>query len=558
MRGEISLLRRIGRPRSFTARYGIALLAVLVAAAIRIALDIWIPNSLPFAFHFLAVLSAAAVGGFGPGVLATILSAPLTWALFVKHSLHLNFDHIPTHADLPAAADLAAVIRNSMPVDVSDAVNLVVFLLLSILVFVSAAALRAAIVRQGVSERELQKSERRFRAVADAMPHLVWSAGANGKLDYCNQGFFDFTGLAEVNEDWKELLHPDDRKRTRAAWKQARERAEPYEIEYRFRDKNGRYHWLLCRAVPVKNSDGKVERWFGSSTDISDIVAAREALARGKEQQERIVAARTAELNEINARLRAEIHERARAEEALRQAHKMEALGQLTGGVAHDFNNLLTVVIGNVEAIQRRLRTNGDAAIRSYSDFAMQGAKRAAVLTQRLLAFARGQPLEPKATDINKLLSGMSELFARTLGEKISLKTVFARGLWPTAVDPNQLESVLLNLAANARDAISGGGTLTIETANALLNALPDFSPHPDVVPGDYVLVSVSDTGTGMSKQTLARVFEPFFTTKPLGQGTGLGLSQLYGFVKQSGGHVNRERRRQGHLGEDLSSSPVR
>jgi PAS domain S-box-containing protein len=541
VRGNTSLLQRIGRPRSFAARYGVAVLAVLIGIGIRLALDIWIPNSLPFAFHFLAVLLAAAVGGFGPGIIATILSAPLTWALFVKHSANFRLDHIPTRAEIPAVADLAAIIRDSLPVDASDTVNLAVLLLLSVLIFVSAAALRNAIARQGVSERELQKSERRFRAVADAMPHLVWSAGANGKLDYCNQGFLDFAGLAELDESWKKLLHPDDEKRTHAVWRQARERAEPYEIEYRFRDKNGRYHWLLCRAVPVKNREGKVERWFGSSTDISDIVAARDALTRGKEEQERIVAARTAELHEINARLRAEIHERARAEEALRQAHKMEALGQLTGGVAHDFNNLLTVVMGNVEAIQRRLGANGDAEIRSHTDFAMQGAKRAAVLTQRLLAFARGQPLEPKATDINKLLSGMSELFARTLGEHISLKTVFARGLWPTAVDPNQLESVLLNLAANARDAMPGGGTLTIETTNAPLRALPDFSPHPDVAPGEYVLVCVSDTGVGMSRETLMRVFEPFFTTKPLGQGTGLGLSQLYGFVKQSGGHVNIE-----------------
>ncbi|HLL29120.1 MAG TPA: response regulator [Xanthobacteraceae bacterium] len=541
MQGDTSLLRRIGRPRSFAARYGIALLAVLAGTAIRIALDIWIPNSLPFAFHFLAVLVAASAGGFGPGIFATLLSAPLTWALFVKHSAHIDLSRISAPADLPTVADLSAIAQNSWPTDASDAVNLAVFLLLSILIFVSAATLRGAIIRQGRSERELQKSERRFRALADAMPHLVWSAGADGKLDYCNQRFLDFTGQTKVGESWKTLLHPDDEKRTRAVWKRARESAEPYEIEYRFRDKNGRYHWLLCRAVPVKNGEGKVERWFGSSTDISDIVTAREALARGKEEQERIVATRTAELNETNARLRAEILERARAEEALRQAHKMEALGHLTGGVAHDFNNLLTVVIGNVEAIQRRLGSNGDAAIRSYTEFAMQGAKRAAGLTQRLLAFARGQPLEPKSTDINKLLSGMSELFARTLGEHIAMKTVFARALWPTAVDPNQLESVLLNLAANSRDAMPEGGTFTIETGNAYLNAAPDISPHPDVMPGEYVLVSVSDTGIGMSRETLARVFEPFFTTKPLGQGTGLGLSQLYGFVKQSGGHVDIE-----------------
>jgi len=539
VRGDRSILQRIGQPRSFAARYAIALAAVAAGLVIRLALDSWIPHSLPFAFHFLAVLLAASAGGLGPGIFAMALSAPLTWALFVKHSIRPELTALPSPADWPDANQLAAIFQNSLPADTSDFVNLFVFLFLSILIFMSAAALRAAVVRQHRSERELQRSERRFRALADTMPHLVWSADADGKLDYCNQGFLDFTGQSAVNDEWKKLLHPDDERRTRAVWRRARETAEPYEIEYRFRNTSGRYRWLLCRAVPVKNADGKVERWFGSSTDISDIIAAREALARGKQEQERLVAARTAELKEINARLRAEIYERTRAEEALRQAHKMEALGQLTGGVAHDFNNLLTVVIGNVEGIQRRLGAKGDAAIRGFTDAAMQGARRAAILTQRLLAFARGQPLEPKATDINKLLSGMSELFARTLGEQIALKTVFARGLWSTAVDPNQLESVLLNLAANSRDAMTSGGTFTIETANAPLNDRPDHSTQPDVAAGDYVVVSVSDTGIGMSKETLSRVFEPFFTTKPLGQGTGLGLSQLYGFVKQSGGHVS-------------------
>jgi PAS domain S-box-containing protein len=372
------------------------------------------------------------------------------------------------------------------------------------------------------------------------MPQLVWSARPDGTYDYFNQRCIEFAGGPpdEGGGSWKKLLHPDDYQRTKETWEHALKTGGRYEVEYRFQGADGQYHWFLGRAVPIRDAQGKIERWFGSSTDISDIVEARDTLARAKEKQERIVAERTAELGEANARLRGEMLERARAEEQLRHAHKMEALGQLTGGVAHDFNNLLTVVIGNIESIQRRLGSGGDSIIRDYAGFAMQGARRAAALTQRLLAFARGQPLEPQTADVNKVLSGMSELFVRTLGERVTIETVFADGLWSTEVDPNQFESILLNLAANSRDAMPEGGTLTIETANVTLDK--DFTAaHSDIVPGEYIQLSVSDTGVGMSKETLARVFEPFFTTKPVGQGTGLGLSQLYGFIKQSGGHVN-------------------
>jgi signal transduction histidine kinase len=228
------------------------------------------------------------------------------------------------------------------------------------------------------------------------------------------------------------------------------------------------------------------------------------------------------------------------AEEALRQSQKMEAVGQLTGGVAHDFNNLLTVVLGNLELAQRQLENWTEASqdrMRRTLAQAMRGAQRGATLTQRLLAFSRRQPLSPKPLDLNKLIGGLSDFLRRSLGETVDLETVGAGGLWKIEADPVHLEAALLNLAVNARDAMPSGGKLTIETANVRLDE--DYCRrHADVQPGEYVQIAVADTGTGMSRQVRERAFEPFFTTKEAGQGTGLGLSQVFGFVKQSGGHV--------------------
>jgi CheY-like chemotaxis protein len=219
----------------------------------------------------------------------------------------------------------------------------------------------------------------------------------------------------------------------------------------------------------------------------------------------------------------------------MRQAQKMEAIGQLTGGVAHDFNNLLTVVSGNIETIVRRLPETATELTRP-ANAALRGAIRAAVLTQRLLAFARRQALEPAALSINELITGMSEMVRRTLGENVAIETVLNAGLWSAFVDANQLESAVLNLAINARDAMPDGGNLTIETANVYFD--DDYAASADVSPGQYVGLFVSDTGTGMTADTLSKAFDPFFTTKEIGQGTGLGLSQVYGFIRQSGGHV--------------------
>jgi PAS domain S-box-containing protein len=309
------------------------------------------------------------------------------------------------------------------------------------------------------------------------------------------------------------------------------------EIAFDLRCADGQALPVLVNAVQKKDANGRpyIHR-----------ITAFNATDRRKYEQELLLARRKADevANELRKltttledRVMTEVAERLKAEEALRQAQKMEAVGQLTGGIAHDFNNLLTIVVGNIELLQRHLPQDA-ARLRRAAESAMQGAHRAAALTQRLLAFSRRQPLEPKPVDANKLVAEMSELLRRTLGETVLLETVLAGGLWRTLADPNQLENAIVNLAVNARDAMPNGGKLTIETANARLDeAYVEALPEP-LPPGQFILIAVSDTGSGMDKETMTKMFEPFFTTKEAGKGTGLGLSQVYGFVRQSNGHV--------------------
>jgi PAS domain S-box-containing protein len=239
------------------------------------------------------------------------------------------------------------------------------------------------------------------------------------------------------------------------------------------------------------------------------------------------------------AKITRDLTERRAAEERARQAQKMEAIGQLTGGVAHDFNNLLTIIVGNLETLQRTLRDLAPdiGRLKRSSENAMRGARRAETLTQRLLAFSRQQPLVPKPVDLGRLVTGMSDLLRRTLGEHVTVETVAAAGLWRAEADPNQLELAILNLAVNARDAMPNGGKLTIETENVYFDE--DYAAaQAEVLPGQYVMLAISDTGCGMPADVKAKAFDPFFTTKDVGHGTGLGLSQVYGFVKQSRGNV--------------------
>jgi signal transduction histidine kinase len=262
--------------------------------------------------------------------------------------------------------------------------------------------------------------------------------------------------------------------------------------------------------------------------DITARKRAEEALQKLNETLEARVVEVVAERMREQERLK-------QAEEALRHSQKMEAVGQLTGGIAHDFNNLLTGIIGSLELLQARLSQGRLSEIDRYVAAAQGASKRAAALTHRLLAFSRRQTLDPKPTDVNRLVVGMEELIRRTVGPQITLDVVTAGGLWPALIDASQLEAALLNLCINARDAMPDGGRITIETANRWLD---DSAAKERDLPGQYLSLCVSDTGSGMSPDIMARAFDPFFTTKPIGQGTGLGLSMVYGFVRQSGGQV--------------------
>ena len=277
------------------------------------------------------------------------------------------------------------------------------------------------------------------------------------------------------------------------------------------------------------------------------IASARSATrARGRQREaehaaeflERAVGERTSELASANRQLVAQIEERERVEAVLRQSQRLEAVGQLTSGVAHDFNNLLTVILGSLQFLER---DETDAKTRRRLDMMRTAAERGAKLTAQLLAFSRRQRLEPKPVDLNETVASMRDLLQSTMGGSVRLETVFQPGLWPALVDPTQIELIILNLAINARDAMEVGGGLTVETANL---TLPQGARRPEEPPaGDYVAVTVSDTGSGMPEDVLARVFEPFFTTKPVGKGSGLGLSQVLGFAQQSGGGVRIDTR---------------
>jgi PAS domain S-box-containing protein len=375
------------------------------------------------------------------------------------------------------------------------------------------------------AEQLRRESEANFRAIANSIDPMIWSTRPDGFHDYYSDRWYEYTGVPKGSTDgeaWNGMFHPDDQARAWATWRHSLQTGEPYHIEYRLRHRSGSYRWVLGRAQPVRDDEGRITRWFGTCTDIQDIVDAREVLARSREELEREIDRRT--------------HALLVTEEQLRQSQKMEAVGQLTGGIAHDFNNLLTGIIGSLELLQTRLARGEIRDLDRYILPAQSSARRAAALTHRLLAFSRRQTLEPRAIDINRLVAGMIELIDRTVGPTIQTEVVGAAGLWATFVDQNQLESALLNLCINARDAMPRGGRLTIETGNRWMDERA--ARERDLQPGQYVSLCVSDTGTGMSPEVIRRAFDPFFTTKPIGQGTGLGLSMIYGFARQSGGQA--------------------
>jgi PAS domain S-box-containing protein len=332
-------------------------------------------------------------------------------------------------------------------------------------------------------------------------PDLMGALNAQGYFETSNPAWESVLGWTEAEVARMsifELLHPDDVERTREGFVMTQQGQPAIRFPNRYRSKDGSYRWISWVGVP---EDGMV---YCTGRDITEEKAAEADLAA--------------------------------AQEALRQSQKMEAVGQLTGGIAHDFNNLLGGIAGGLELLRKRIAEGRLGGIERYIDLAQASTQRAAALTQRLLAFSRRQTLDPKPTDVNRLIAGMEDLIRRSVGPSVELETVGAGGLWLTEVDPSQLENALLNLAINARDAMPDGGRITIETANKWLDQRA--ATERELPPGQYISVCVTDTGTGMTPEVIDRAFDPFFTTKPLGQGTGLGLSMIHGFVRQSGGQV--------------------
>ena len=372
--------------------------------------------------------------------------------------------------------------------------------------------------------RALVVSDARYSLVVENLSQLVWTCNAHGELVYASPKWLAYTGASyerTAGAGWAKSVHPDDAERVLATWTGAVRGDNCYDLEYRLRRHDGAYRWFKVVGVPMPQAiDGDL--WIGSNTDIQEIVEAREVLSRSRADLERLVEERTAALMVV--------------EEQLRQSQKMEAVGQLTGGIAHDFNNLLAGITGSLDLLQSRTAKGRYDDVPRFIAAAQGAAKRAASLTHRLLAFSRRQTLLPKPTDMNRLVAGMEEMVRRTVGPAIEVEIVAAGGLWNTLIDAGQLENALLNLCINARDAMPGGGKLTVETANRWFDGRS--GQERDLAPGQYVSLCVSDNGTGMPPDVVARAFDPFFTTKPLGAGTGLGLSMIFGFVQQSGGQA--------------------
>jgi PAS domain S-box-containing protein len=378
------------------------------------------------------------------------------------------------------------------------------------------------------AQEALRASESQFRTLALAMPNHVWTSLPNGQLDWFNDRVYEYSGTSPGALDghaWSDLVHVEDVAGAVERWNSALSSGAPYEAEFRLRRSDGIFRWHIARAFPIRGAHGEILRWVGSNTDIEDQKTAAQALADINVVLEQRVSERTSQLLQ--------------AEEALRQSQKMEAVGQLTGGIAHDFNNLLQGIMGALNIIKKRVSEGRISEVDRFVGAALDSADRAATLTQRLLAFSRRQPIDPRPIDIGHLIGTVEELLRRSIGESINMKISIGHDLWLVRCDGNQLENALLNLAINARDAMPDGGTMTIEVANQVFDA--SEARARELGAGEFVRLRVRDTGVGMPPDVRARAFDPFYTTKPIGKGTGLGLSMIYGFIRQSDGAIGIE-----------------
>jgi PAS domain S-box-containing protein len=402
--------------------------------------------------------------------------------------------------------------------------------LLLLLAIVAVAAAMRASDRARMSERlkksaeDLAKARDFLQLVIDNSIDPIYVKDRETRFVLANARAAELHGATKediIGKRASDFLPPDIAQVLEAADRDVASLGQVHVVEEKFSER-GEIRTYQISKTPWRDDQGAVVGVIAVAHDITERTALEDFLRHQSDVLDQRVQQRTKEIEAASAQLR--------------QLQKMEAVGQLTGGVAHDFNNMLAIVIGSLDMAARKLASDPDKA-RQYIENANEGARRAATLTARLLAFSRQQPLEPQPLDPNKLVGGMSELIRRTIGDQLQVEIVLAGGIWRTYADPNQLESALINLCVNARDAMPDGGHLTIETCNSHLD--DDYSgAHAEVTAGQYVQIAVTDTGAGMAPEVVERAFDPFYTTKGAGRGTGLGLSQVYGFVKQSGGHV--------------------
>lgn len=376
---------------------------------------------------------------------------------------------------------------------------------------------------QHLSRETSRVNEDRYRTLIETLPQLVWTCQPDGSCDYLSPQWVSYTGIPmeqQLGMTWiARVIHPADAERTTEHWLGAVTGRHAYDIEYRIRRHDGVFRWFKTRGTPIRAEDGTIEYWFGTCTDVQEFVEARQALSRSQE-----------EMGEQVAR---EVSERLKTEEALRQSQKMDAIGQLTGGVAHDFNNLLTVIRGSVDLLRRQ--DQPPEKRRRYIDAIGETADRAAKLTGQLLAFARRQALKPELFDVADSVRTLSDMIVTLTGSRMKLDLQLSPETCNVRADRSQFDTAVVNMALNARDAMNGEGTLTI--AMGPVSGIPAIREHPPVT-GDFVAVTISDTGMGIAAENLHRIFEPFFTSKSVGEGTGLGLSQVIGFSRQSGGDI--------------------
>lgn len=356
-------------------------------------------------------------------------------------------------------------------------------------------------------DEALAESETRYRTLADSGQALIWTSGTDKLCNYFNKTWLNYTGHTleqELGNGWTEGIHPEDFERCLRIYDTAFDIREKFSMEYRLLHHTGEYRWIQDDGTPCYDSKGNFTGYIGHCLDITE---------RKKEEKDR-----------------------EKLQDQLAQAQKMESVGRLAGGVAHDFNNMLSVILGYTEMALNQI--SPDQPLYAELKEIQKATERSANLTQQLLAFARKQTINPRVLDLNSTVGSMLKMIKRLIGEDIDLGWKAERIIWPIRVDPNQIDQILANLCVNARDAITGTGKVTIETENVVFDEYYCAS-HGDVIPGEFVLLAVSDNGCGMDKETMTRLFEPFYTTKDMGKGTGLGLATIYGIVKQNYGFIN-------------------